>query len=194
MTHVRSHIEEVRARGEALQARMVPAPVLTATTPRALFQTMRSHLAKAADDGRITDPLAHVLQQVRLTSQREEFTIYGARHERANFSRSRAEPHFTRVDGAWFDFLVTGRGTAKGDVEILAYSCEIRFPEHLASFPRFLRYDLNPPLHNNETAGLRCHVHPGHDDLQLAAPFIEPLDILDLCVYGLTWPEKVRAS
>jgi len=98
------------------------------------------------------------------------------------------------IDGAWFDFLPTGRGTSRGDVEILAYSCEIRFPDYLTTFPRFVRYDLNPPGHANEAAEMRCHVHPGHDDLKMTAPFIEPLEILDLCVYGLTWPEKVRTS
>jgi len=60
--------------------------------------TKPRHLAKAADDGRLTDSLEHVMKQVRLVSQREEFSIYGARHERANFNRSRDDPHFTRHD------------------------------------------------------------------------------------------------
>lgn len=59
--------------------------------------------------------------------------------------------------------------------------------------PKFVRFDLNMPGHHNEAPGLRCHLHPGHDDLQVPAPFMKPLEIVDLCVYGLTWPAKLRS-
>lgn len=186
--------EAVVDRSRALQTRVLAGPpLLTAMSPQRLFTTMRTHLTKAAEDGRLKTSFANVMAQLRLAPQGEEFTIYGARLESANFKRSRAEPHFLRQDGAWFDFMVTGRGTAGRGLEILAYSCEIRFPDELLTFPRFVRFDLNPPGHANESAAMRCHMHPGHNDLQVVAPFIGPLEILDLCIHGLTWPAKQRS-
>jgi hypothetical protein len=194
MTRHASVQDDVLNRGKELQKRIfAKPPFLLSSAPRTLFDAVRRHLTKATTDGRLTDSLSHIMQHVRLATNRDGFTIYGARLERANFARSRELPHFTRSDGAWFDFLITGR-CVRADVEILAYSCELRFPSMLTGFPRFVRYDLNLPGHANEESGLRCHSHPGHDDIQAAAPFFEPLDILDLCVYGLTWPENLRAN
>ena len=54
-----------------------------------------------------------------------------------------------------------------------------RGPE--ARTPRFVRFDLNEPAHGNESRGLRCHLHPGHDDLIVApAPLMHPVELLDL--------------
>ena len=184
---------DVVARRLALQARSVTERLVIETNPRQLLQAFQRHLTRAFNSGRLTDPLTHILKHLRLDTRSEGFTIYGARLGQANFARTRDQPHFTRSDGAWFDFLVAGRPCTAG-VELLAYSCEIRFPDALTSFPRFVRFDLNLPGHANEAPGLRCHVHPGHDDLQAASPLMHPLDIVDLCVYGLTWPPKLRAS
>lgn len=185
--------DDVLTRRLALQARsMVERPVVE-NNPKQLFQAFQRHLTRAFNSGRLKDPLTHILKHLRLDMYTEGFTIYGARLGQANFSRTRDQPHFTRSDGVWFDFLIAGRPCIAG-VEIVAYSCELRFPEAIAAFPRFVRFDLNPPGHANEAPGLRCHVHPGHDDLQAASPLMRPLDLVDLCIYGLTWPAKLRVS
>jgi hypothetical protein len=185
---------DIERRRLALQDRVLPVPLTTDGTPRDLLGLVSSYLMRAVTSGRLIDSIAHVKRYLRLVEARESFTIYGARLEQANFNRSRDQPHFTREDGAWFDFLIAGRSRTGRTTELIAYSCELRFPETPPGLPRFVRYDLNLPGHANETPGLRCHIHPGHDDLQTVAPFLHPLDILDLCLYGLTWPEKLRAA
>jgi hypothetical protein len=185
---------DVTNRRLALQARILPDLSLGGCTPKDIFLELRRHLIRAFEDGWLISPIAHVHKYLRLEDGRTGFTIYGARLERANFKRRPGLPHFTRSDGAEFDFLIAGRSISRSSVEILAYDCELRFPENLPTLPRFIRYDLNSPGHANELPGLRCHVHLGHDDLQGPAPLMQPLDIIDLCLHGLSWPEKLRAS
>jgi hypothetical protein len=43
--------------------------------------------------------------------------------------------------------------------EILGFDFEIRFPESVPI--EFFRFDLNLPGHDNQTDGLRFHLHPG---------------------------------
>lgn len=183
---------DVVDRRKALQTRILPALSLGGCTSKQIFADLQRHLIRASDDGWLTSPMADIKKYLRLEGGPKELTIYGARLERANFKRSPDQPHFTRADGVEFDFLIAGRNISRDSVELLAYDCELRFPEALPV--RFVRFDLNPPGHANELPGLRCHVHPGHDDLQAAAPLMHPLDIIDLCLYGLTWPDKLRTT
>lgn len=185
--------DDVHRRCLDLQARILREPPRPADSPKQLYKHLQRHLIRAVNEGRLTNSIADIHKNLRITENADGFTIYGARLERANFNRSREAAHFARDDKAWFDFLLSGRADRSG-VEILAYSCELRFPEHLEAFPRFVRFDLNPPEHANEAPGLRCHLHPGHDDLQVAAPYMHPLDIVDFCVYGLSVPAKLRAK
>lgn len=47
---------------------------------------------------------------------------------------------------------------------------------------------------DNETRGMRFHVHPGSDDVMIHSPPMSPLEILHLFLYGLIIPEKRRFS
>ena len=95
-----------------------------------------------------------------------------------NQSRDPSLPHLRRDDDAWFDFSI---GVREGDkqLELLAYDFEIRFSPGMGV--PFLRFDLNPPGHSNE---MRCHLHPGSDDILVPAPLMSPLEILELFVDG----------
>lgn len=195
MTSQPSLRADVVSRRMALQTRILPDLILDQQTPKQILADLQRHLIRASEDGWLTSSMADIKKYLRLddaSKNSREFTIYGARLERANFNRSPDLPHFTRADGVEFDFLIAGRNTSRTSVELLAYDCELRFPDTRPV--RFVRFDLNPPGHANELPGLRCHVHPGHDDLQAAAPLMHPLDIIDLCLYGLTWPDKIRAT
>jgi hypothetical protein len=73
------------------------------------------------------------------------------------------------------------------DLELLAQDFEIRFPAG-AGTP-FLRFDLNLPTHRNETRDMRCHLHPGSDDILAPAPLMSPLELLALFLDGMRWPQ-----
>ncbi|KYF95002.1 hypothetical protein BE17_47535 [Sorangium cellulosum] len=120
---------------------------------------------------------------------RGAFCIFGGVK---NQGRDKSLPHFERDDGAWFDFSITVR-EADGIVELLAYDFEIRMAPSMGA--SFLRFDLNLPDHRNQARELRCHLHPGSDDLLVPAPLMSPIELCTLFVYGARLPadRKSRA-
>ncbi|MCY7407358.1 MAG: hypothetical protein LH631_08275 [Alkalinema sp. CAN_BIN05] len=106
-----------------------------------------------------------------------------------NFKRSHEMPHFSRHDGCWFDFAIMIDENSTPS-EIIAFNFEIRFPDSVPV--QYIRYDLNIPDHNNESHGLRFHIHPGCDDFRLHSPPISPLEILYLFLYDFKIPRKLR--
>lgn len=109
-----------------------------------------------------------------------------------NFNRDRSRPHFTRKsDRAWFDFQLSVSET-HSSLEVLSYDFELRFED--SSPVSFVRFDLNPKGHDNETDGLRCHVHLGSDDdgHSVPAPLMSPYELLDILVHGVNRTGRVR--
>ena len=107
-----------------------------------------------------------------------------------------ADELFERCDGALFNFALT-LGQGREAPELLAYDFELRFPPAYAAMhrgPRFIRFDLNLPGHDNASHGMRCHVHPGHDDLQAPSALMTPSEIIELFLYRLMLPEKLRSK
>jgi hypothetical protein len=117
---------------------------------------------------------------------RGAFCIFGGVK---NQGRDESLPHFKRDDGAWFDFSITVR-EAGGLVELLAYDFEIRLAPGMGL--SFLRFDLNLPEHKNQRRELRCHLHPGSDDLLVPAPLMSPPELCALFVYGARLPSDRR--
>lgn len=99
-----------------------------------------------------------------------------------NQERDPKLPHIKRNDGAWFDFTITVREGVNG-LELLAYDFEIRLPAALGA--PFLRFDLNLPGHANEVRELRCHLHPGFDDVLVPAPLMTPTELLTVFIEHL---------
>lgn len=115
----------------------------------------------------------------------------GGNKDGTRFSEDPSERSaFTRHDGAKLDFSLTVREGDQG-VEILGYVFRITF-ENDKLCPSFLRIDMNLPQHANEEDGLRVHLHPGNNDLQVPMPWMTPREILILFLYGLTLPAKAR--
>ena len=179
--------EEYEKRARTLQARICS---LVPPTTEDLFSELRKSLRDAFDDGKLTTKPHEIFKILKKSPiSRGEMEIVGGEK---NFHRSLNKAHFTRADGAWFDFAITVARTCDGkSLALVAYDFEIRFPEHVS--PAFIRFDLNPPGHDNETIGLRSHLHPGSDDLSVPSPSMSPLEILDVFLHGLVLPENPRA-
>jgi hypothetical protein len=92
------------------------------------------------------------------------------------------ETHFVRDDGAVVHFSLTIREVPSQPIELVAYGFEVYFPDQEPI--RFLRFDLNQQGHENDDLGLRSHLHPGHDDLQLPCPWLSPVDALTFLLHG----------
>jgi len=109
----------------------------------------------------LEEPPPQILEDLRERNLHEHaFCILGGEK---NQPRDRGIPHFRRSDEAWFDFSITVR-ERNGQLELLAYNFEIRFPPGMGV--PFLRLDLNLPGHHNDVRDLRCHLHPGSEHMR----------------------------
>jgi hypothetical protein len=153
---------------------------------RRLRKELRNALLAAADAGILADAPAHVYRLVNLARQGIDEVI-AVPHPR-NFNRDRSLPHFTRSDGAWFDFAVTLRAGS-----VVSYSFELRFD---GGAPGWVRFDLNPPGHDNDEQGLRSHVHLGSDDDGMSIPYPQqdPVTVLELLLYRVRRTGRERAG
>lgn len=167
--------------------------------PKRLLSEMREHLISASDEGLLETPAHDIFNLLKLSAspidKRPEYRgIYGGEKD---LKRTGARRHFRRRDGAWFFFTITVRSRRGQSLQLIAYDFELCFPPTAPGaerLPRFVRFDLNQPGHNNESIGLRSHMHPGHDDLSAPAPLMSPLELLDLVVAGLPVPERPRKA
>lgn len=102
-----------------------------------------------------------------------------------NQKRDKSLEHVLRSDGAWFDFHMMFEETSPPRLK--AYGFEIRFPVNETfpeEWPRWIRYDLNAVGHANDGDGLRSHLHPGCEDLQVPAPVCLPDEIVAMLIHG----------
>lgn len=182
---------------EAVQDYAVARTIALPPRAKELHRQLRSELIRASDTGSLRTSPAEIHRHVRLlpeppqqiTDQLREHGLHGEAFcivgGEKNQSRDRDIAHLKRSDDAWFDFsIVVRQGGAQ--LELLAYDFEIRFPPGMGS--PFLRFDLNLPAHRNEAREMRCHLHPGSDDIQVPAPLMSPSELLALFINGACFP------
>lgn len=183
----------IKALAEHINSREIPLP----HTPDELAKTLLRELWAARDDDCLLTKKHECSQLVKLGGSPVEgmgyVGIYGGEKD---FKRRGDKPRFIRHDRAWFHFTMTVAKRNRQPLALIAYDFELCFSEEQVQeqqFPRFVRFDLNPPGHDNEARELRSHMHPGHDDLTTPAPLMGPLEILHLFLYGkLVPPSKLR--
>lgn len=158
-----------------------------------LHRAIQSYLLKASDQKLVVEaPVAIHKTLLFAGPDRDGYSDIAVGTVR-NFNRKKELPHFTRRDGGWFDFQLQVK-EEDSRVEIIAYDFELRLPS--GSGFDFVRFDLNPPGHDNQADGLRSHLHLNADDDGLAAPapVMSPFEILDLFLHGLRRNGRVRSS
>ena len=110
------------------------------------------------------------------------FTLTGGPKEFARPTVSvNAREHFVRDDDAVIHFALTLRERHDIPLELIAYGFEIYFPSKEPIW--FVRFDLNKRGDENAEFGLRSHLHPGHEDLQLPSPLLSPVEALNFVLY-----------
>lgn len=169
-----------------------------------LFRGLRTELIEASNTKAILESPQDVFQRVKLLPEPPAQILDHLRarnlHERAfcilggekNPSRDHGIRHFQRADDAWFDFSIVVRERSER-LDLLAYDFELRFPPGFGV--PFLRFDLNLPQHPNEARDIRCHLHPGSDDILVPAPLMTPSELLTLFIEGVQLPaDRVRRA
>lgn len=179
--------KEVEQRAIALQDRICAASCPMPDSPKALLAELRNRLALAWRDGLLVTPEHEVRALLKHeASKLDTEVILGGTKD---FARTSEAGWFRRHDDALFNFAVTVR-RERDSLALLAYNFELRFPTGMT--PGFVRFDLNTPDHANQDRGMRCHLHPGNDDLQIPSPLMAPIEILELILYRCDLPAKLR--
>jgi hypothetical protein len=174
---------------QEIQARSLQVCSLEVVSAKALRTEIFKALNQAHNLGYLATRLHEINQLLKITNQaQQQIEITGGQK---NFGRSRDIAHFSRADGCWFDFAITV-SEARKSAEVIGFDFEMRFPEIMPV--QFVRFDLNLPGHDNQTDGLRFHLHPGSDDLMIHSPPMSPLEILHLFLYRFEIPRKVRQT
>ncbi len=174
------------------------------TTFREFQGRVRSWLLQALRDGQIKNSQHEcfaLLQYVVSASPRAQkdlpagarVLIGGGSSDGSRFSDDpQSTPAFIRQDGARVEFSWILK-EEKQTLNVLGYGFRIAFPPYPDNVgPTFLRVDMNLPSHQNETEGLRVHLHPGDNDIQLPFPWLSPEELLYLFFYSLQRPAKGR--
>lgn len=176
-----------------IQQRSLHAVSLEVPSAKTLYQQLSKTLNRAHNEGFLDTKLSEIHKLLKMSQDQDQFVILGGLEKvgTKNFKKSKDIPHFSRADGCWFDFAITITETRK-PAEIVGFDFEIRFPEIMPV--RFVRFDLNLPGHDNQSDGLRFHLHPGSEDFMVHSPLMSPLEILHLFLYGFEIPKKLRRS
>lgn len=160
-----------------------------------LHREIQAYLLKASDRRLIVDAPHAIRQRLLFLGPDDHGYFEIAIGTKRNFHRLKELPHLARPDGAWFDFqlLLREQGNA---ADIIAYDFEIRLPPEVSPPFSFVRFDLNPPGHENQQDGLRSHLHLSSDDdgFSIPAPVMSPFEILDLFIFGLRRTGRVRLT
>lgn len=162
--------------------RATPLP----NTAKQLFQLFSQTLQKAVQEEVLINGAYDVSRLLRLTSGgrsgcSELFALTGGPKEFTRATVPRPADHFVRDDGGVVHFSLEIRQNHGSLLELIAYNFEVYFPDR-QPIP-FVRFDLNSHGHSNDDLGLRAHVHPGHDDIQLPSPLLPPLEALKFVLY-----------
>lgn len=179
----------MRERIAALQRRILASPAPLPPGAKALFKEMLNVLREAADEGKLRTSVSDILKLLQKDDENDGKSLIVGGFK--DFDRSGDKPRFVRDDGASFHFTLTVAERQKSAMDLIAYDFELYFPPDHE--PAFVRFDLNPPGHDNEARGLRSHVHPGSDDFSAPAPLMSPLELLEIMIYGLRHEREPRS-
>ena len=182
-------IESENALTEAMRAlqrrgEQVASPL--PETAKQLFRLFRQALLKAVQEEVLINGTYQVSKLLRLTpggrrGDPEVFAITGGPKEFSRASVARPADHFVRDDVGVVHFSLEVRESRGIPLGLIAYDFEVYFPDR-QPLP-FVRFDLNDRGHSNDDLGLRAHVHPGHEDIQLPSPLLPPLEALKFVLY-----------
>lgn len=115
-----------------------------------------------------------------LADDPKAWAISGGKNDHKRLASS---AQLVRKDGACIHFTVSVDANANP----IAYDLELVFEQlEEPRKARFVRIDFNPPGHKNDTQrDRRCHLHPGHDDVQVRWKQQPPVEVLELLVNDL---------
>jgi hypothetical protein len=169
-----------------LQLRLEQNVPALPTTASELREQIGRVLRRAIRNEVLANGVYDVGQLLRLTpaSQNGDPNVFALTGGPKDFGRTDSPQHtshFIRDDGAVIHFALVVREQQGAPLDLIAYGFEVYFP--LKQPIAFVRFDLNDRRHSNDDLGLRAHLHPGNEDLQLPSPLLSPLDALNFLIY-----------
>ena len=137
-------------------------------------------------------PSSRLKKELQKVGEQLRILLGGGNSDGTRFSeKPEMTPHFPLDDGSRMDFSITVRESKNG-IKLEGFIFSLSFPDspRTATGPRFLRLDMNLSNHRNDQDGLRVHLHPGSNDLQVPVPWMSPEEVLKFFLYGLRLPEN----
>ena len=182
---------------KSLQDRLEASLARLPATAQELHEALRRILQQAVRAEALRTPPYEVSKLLRLTSSQSKqggslIAITGGPKD---FSRldNEVDPkeRLVRDDGAVIHFSISVKELPGSDrVRLHAYDFELYFP--LKQPMWFVRFDLNEPGHENQDLGLRSHLHPSHEDLQVPSPVLSPMEVLSFLLYRMRLRRDVQ--
>ena len=181
-------------RADQLQERLLSYPGIQAESEADLLRQLRNYLRQAIEDETLQHAPEDLYQLVKkmAAKNRDEFLIVGGDK---NEQHDPNLPSLRRADGSFFHFTLTCRQKSREPVELLGYNFELCFAAAPNARREYVRFDLTSPTGEataNIERGMRSHLHPGSDDIQVPAAALTPIELLDLCVYRLKPRDSAR--
>ncbi len=171
---------------QRLQRRLSAATSPLACTPQDLYQELYALLLHAIREEVLQNGMHTVKKLLRLTPDPKGrprcWELTGGPLDFARTAEPDRSTRFVRTDGGIVHFHMTLLERHAQSIEVLAYGFEVYFPSRAPI--AFVRFDLNFRGHDNDEVGLRSHLHPGNDDLQLPSAVLEPREAVLLVLYG----------
>ena len=173
------------------------APLINVRSPRDyLERVLRPCLLSAANEGKLAVGPHAISRNIRIdgpstqVSDKHAADLVGGRR---NNERREEQADLLTPDGGWLSFSAVLR-PKDSKVEVVAYNVERVYRRD--DGPHWIRFDFSPPGHDNDQRGMRSHVHPGDDDLQLPAPIFAPHELIALLLDppGPSGDRKPRAK
>lgn len=187
MTRAREEAAQVRGiRG--LQERLRDSLGMLPASASSVYVNLISIARRAiTSDVLITSPydLQRLIKLSEPTRANDGHLVYAIAGGPKDFTRLQAgiEPstRLVREDSAVIHFSLTLKERPEQPVELVAYNFEIYFPSREPL--EFIRFDLNFHGTDNDDLGLRCHMHPNHEDIQIPSAILTPDEILYFLLY-----------
>lgn len=138
--------------------------------PKKVFSRLRAYLFGRTEDMQTWNDVGRKLRKVPNPDGSVSINLG------PSIDKGPTPDHFHLDSGARLSFGITLREAGSGSA-LVAYRFHFCLPAD--RLPEFLRFDLNPRVHDNPLGEPRCHLHPGLEPVRLPLPALDPFEVLD---------------
>ncbi len=170
-------LEEALRRALALDARTDAAlSVQLRGSPVKVLSEVRAYLIRRSEE---MDTRNNPIQLLKFRRENNGMAVILLG---PTFDKGPTAEHFRFDSGARLSFGLALRGVGHNS-QVVSYRFHYHLPD--GGSPQYLRFDLNESPHENPLSELRCHLHPGSENVRIPLSLHDPIEILDRIFFGI---------